>query len=44
MTVPDGNEVSEVTSFADGGPYDRFCFLSNPDGNKWAVQDGPAAA
>jgi catechol 2,3-dioxygenase-like lactoylglutathione lyase family enzyme len=37
-----GVEVSEITSFADGGPYDRFLFLQDPDGNNWAVQEVPA--
>jgi catechol 2,3-dioxygenase-like lactoylglutathione lyase family enzyme len=37
-----GVEVSEVTSFAEGGPYDKFFFLKDPDGNSWAVQEVPA--
>jgi catechol 2,3-dioxygenase-like lactoylglutathione lyase family enzyme len=37
-----GVEVSEITSFAGGGPYDRFVFLKDPDGNNWAVQEVPA--
>jgi catechol 2,3-dioxygenase-like lactoylglutathione lyase family enzyme len=37
-----GVEVSEITSFADGGPYDKFVFLKDPDGNNWAVQEVPA--
>lgn len=37
-----GVEVSEVTSFSDGGAYDKFFFLNDPDGNKWAVQEVPA--
>lgn len=37
-----GVEVSEVTSFAGGGPYDKFVFLKDPDGNNWAVQEVPA--
>jgi catechol 2,3-dioxygenase-like lactoylglutathione lyase family enzyme len=37
-----GVEVSEITSFADGGPYDKFFFLKDPDGNNWAVQEVPA--
>lgn len=40
--VARGVEVSDITSFADGGPYDRFLFLTDPDGNKWAVQEVPA--
>jgi catechol 2,3-dioxygenase-like lactoylglutathione lyase family enzyme len=36
-----GVEVSEITSFAGGGPYDRFVFLNDPDGNSWAVQEVP---
>ena len=37
-----GVEVSEITSFRDGGPYDKFVFLKDPDGNSWAVQEVPA--
>jgi catechol 2,3-dioxygenase-like lactoylglutathione lyase family enzyme len=37
-----GVEVSDVTSFGEGGPYDRFVFLKDPDGNNWAVQEVPA--
>ena len=37
-----GVEVSDITSFADGGPYDRFLFLKDPDGNNWAAQEVPA--
>ncbi len=37
-----GVEVSEITSFADGGAYDKFFFLTDPDGNNWAVQEVPA--
>jgi len=40
--VERGVEVSDITSFGGGGPYDRFLFLSDPDGNKWAVQEAPA--
>lgn len=40
--VERGVEVSEITSFRDGGPYDRFVFLEDPDGNNWAVQEVPA--
>ncbi len=40
--VERGVEVTDITSFADGGPYDRFLFLTDPDGNKWAVQEVPA--
>jgi hypothetical protein len=34
--------VSEITSFAEGGAYDKFFFLKDPDGNNWAVQEVPA--
>ncbi|HEY6960910.1 MAG TPA: VOC family protein [Gaiellaceae bacterium] len=37
-----GVEVSDITSFADGGDYDRFVFFKDPDGNNWAVQEVPA--
>lgn len=40
--VQRGVEVSDVTSFAGGGPYDKFVFLKDPDGNNWAVQEVPA--
>ena len=40
--VARGVEVSEITSFRDGGPYDKFVFLKDPDGNNWAVQEVPA--
>ena len=40
--VERGVEVSEVRSFRDAGPYDRFVFLTDPDGNNWAVQEVPA--
>ena len=40
--VERGVEVSDITSFAGGGPYDRFVFLKDPDGNNWAVQEVPA--
>ena len=40
--VDRGVEVSEVTTFGAGGPYDRFVFLEDPDGNNWAVQEIPA--
>lgn len=40
--VERGVEVSEITSFAGGGPYDKFVFLKDPDGNNWAVQEVPA--
>lgn len=39
--VERGVEVSEITSFAGGGPYDKFVFLKDPDGNNWAVQEVP---
>jgi catechol 2,3-dioxygenase-like lactoylglutathione lyase family enzyme len=35
-------EVSEITSFSEGGAYDKFFFLEDPDGNNWAVQEVPA--
>jgi catechol 2,3-dioxygenase-like lactoylglutathione lyase family enzyme len=38
-----GLEVSEITSFSGGGPYDRFVFLEDPDGNSWAVQEVPSS-
>ena len=37
-----GVDVSDVTSFAGGGPYDKFVFLKDPDGTNWAVQEVPA--
>ena len=37
-----GVQVSDITSFGDGGPYDKFVFLEDPDGNNWAVQEVPA--
>ena len=37
-----GVDVSEVTSFRGGGPYDAFVFFTDPDGNNWAVQEVPA--
>jgi predicted enzyme related to lactoylglutathione lyase len=37
-----GVQVSEITNFADGGPYDQFVFFQDPDGNNWAVQQVPA--
>jgi len=40
--VERGVDVSEITSFSGGGPYDRFVFLTDPDGNNWAVQEVPA--
>ncbi|MGN6799596.1 MAG: VOC family protein [Gaiellaceae bacterium] len=40
--VERGVEVGEVTSFRDGGPYDKFVFFADPDGNNWAVQEVPA--
>jgi predicted enzyme related to lactoylglutathione lyase len=33
-----GIEVSEVQSF----PWGEFVFFSDPDGNRWAVQEVPA--
>lgn len=33
-----GVEVSEVQDF----PWGRFVFLSDPDGNRWSVQEIPA--
>lgn len=32
-----GVEVSEISDF----PWGRFVFFSDPDGNKWAVQELP---
>jgi catechol 2,3-dioxygenase-like lactoylglutathione lyase family enzyme len=40
--VERGVDVSDITSFSGGGPYDRFVFLTDPDGNNWAVQEVPA--
>jgi predicted enzyme related to lactoylglutathione lyase len=40
--VERGVQVSEITKFADGGPYDEFVFFQDPDGNSWAVQEVPA--
>lgn len=40
--VERGVEVSDITSFRGGGPYDKFVFLKDPDGNNWAVQEVPA--
>lgn len=40
--VERGVEVSDITSFRGGGPYDKFVFLEDPDGNNWAVQEVPA--
>jgi predicted enzyme related to lactoylglutathione lyase len=40
--VEGGVQVSEVTNFAGGGPYDEFVFFQDPDGNNWAVQEVPA--
>lgn len=37
--VERGVEVSDITSFRGGGPYDKFVFLKDPDGNNWAVQE-----
>jgi hypothetical protein len=34
--------LPQITSFRDGGPYDKFVFVKNPDGNNWAVQEVPA--
>ena len=36
--VERGVDVSEVQEF----PWGRFVFLSDPDGNRWAVQQIPA--
>jgi predicted enzyme related to lactoylglutathione lyase len=33
-----GTEVSEIQDF----PWGRFVFFSDPDGNKWAVQQPPS--
>ena len=35
-----GVEVSEVQEF----PWGRFVFFSDPDGNRWSVQELPARA
>ena len=37
-----GVDVGDITSFAGGGPYDKFVFFKDPDGNNWAVQEVPA--
>ena len=37
-----GVHVSEVHTFAGGGPWDEFVFFQDPDGNNWAVQEVPA--
>jgi catechol 2,3-dioxygenase-like lactoylglutathione lyase family enzyme len=39
--VERGVEVGDVQSFRDGGPYDKFVFFKDPDGNNWAVQEVP---
>jgi predicted enzyme related to lactoylglutathione lyase len=39
--VERGVQVSEITNFAEGGPYDQFVFFQDPDGNNWAVQEVP---
>ena len=41
--VERGVDVSEIRSFGEGGPYDRFVFFEDPDGNNWAVQEVPAS-
>ena len=45
-----GLDVTPVQMFVDGvrqdghgGPYNAFVFFQDPDGNAWAVQEGPAA-
>ena len=38
--VEHGAEVSDVQEF----PWGSFVFFSDPDGNRWAVQQLPAAA
>jgi catechol 2,3-dioxygenase-like lactoylglutathione lyase family enzyme len=38
-----GVDVGDITSFAGGGPYDKFVFFKDPDGNNWAVQEVPAS-
>ncbi len=47
--VSRGVEVSPVQHFENGvpadgpgGPWNSFIFLSDPDGNSWAVQERPA--
>jgi catechol 2,3-dioxygenase-like lactoylglutathione lyase family enzyme len=44
-----GVDVSPVRRLEDGtwmdghgGPWNSFCFFSDPDGNGWAVQEKPA--
>ncbi|HEY2073070.1 MAG TPA: VOC family protein [Gaiellaceae bacterium] len=41
--VERGVQVSDVTHFRDGGPWDEFVFFQDPDGNNWAVQEVPAS-
>jgi catechol 2,3-dioxygenase-like lactoylglutathione lyase family enzyme len=44
-----GVEVGEIQHFESGGmvsgavdePYGSFIFFNDPDGNAWAVQEGP---
>jgi catechol 2,3-dioxygenase-like lactoylglutathione lyase family enzyme len=47
--VERGVEVSEIQHFEDGAPsegrgedWNSFIFFSDPDGNGWTVQEGPA--
>jgi hypothetical protein len=35
--------VDGVRQDGQGGPYNAFVFFQDPDGNAWAVQEGPAA-
>jgi hypothetical protein len=37
-----GVDLSETTSFAGRGEYDRFVVLTDSDGNNWAVREVPA--
>jgi catechol 2,3-dioxygenase-like lactoylglutathione lyase family enzyme len=45
-----GVDITPVRSFEDGewkdghgGPWNSFCFFSDPDGNGWTIQEKPAA-
>ena len=35
--------VDGVRQDGHGGPHNAFVFFQDPDGNAWAVQEGPAA-
>jgi catechol 2,3-dioxygenase-like lactoylglutathione lyase family enzyme len=49
--VERGVDVGEIQHFEDGSmvqgaiaePYGSFIFFSDPDGNAWAVQEGPSS-